>query len=234
MTETMRRVELRVTTPRWSDKVRVHIVPLGLTKPVDVDLAVRQEPLKIVVDDTMPRFGLGRAAVTIGLPMDAADESVYVALTQANGSVAPANLWVKPQQPGQAVFWSGGPSRGQLFARAIGKPYADARHDVVYVWPIGFVVAVSIGALFGAIATMVYRKKSPKEARGVVAGAFVSGTVIAVAGSILGLKVASFDPVAGGGLALTFLLAAIGAWMGVAAFDLFGGTKGTTPASPVP
>jgi hypothetical protein len=226
VTETMRRVAVRVSTSQWVPTVRVHIVPLGLVKSVDVDLAVRRDPLTIVFDDTMPRFGLGRAAVTVSLPMGAAEDSVYVALTQTNGSVAPPNLWLKPKVPGRAVFWSGVSARGQLRAVSPNGSYADGRRDVVYVWPIGFLGAMLTGVLAASVSIMVFRGRSIKEAPTVVAGALVAGAIFAVAGSILNVKVLElFDPLAGGGLAATFVLAAAGAWLGVRAFDLITGTK---------
>jgi hypothetical protein len=150
---------------------------------------------------------------------------VFVALNEANGSVDPKQLWVKPQQPGKAYFWSGGRVRGHLVATATGNPYGAATRDVVYVWPIGFLVAVVIGVLAGAVATMVFRKrpKTVMGAIGVFAGALVTGSLLAIVGSVLGVKVLSFDPAAGGGLAFTGVLALMGAWLGAEVFKMVGG-----------
>ena len=106
--QTRRRLAVTVSTRRFVDKVRVHIVPLGLLRPTDIDFAVRQERLVLTLDDTIERFALGHTDVTVALPQGASHDSVAVRLTKVDGSVAPPTVWVTATRPAFAKFWSGG------------------------------------------------------------------------------------------------------------------------------
>jgi len=199
-----------------------------LLRPVDIDLTVRQEALALALDDTIARFGLGHTGVTVALPQGAPLDSVLVALTKAGGSVAPTNLWITPSRPGSARFWSGGGRGGQIIATAMSRPYAVTTRDIVYVWPVGFIVAIVLGALAGGTATLVFRSRVSSR-RGAIllfGGALVTGTLAAIAGAVLGVKVGTFEPAAGGGLALVFVLSLVGAWLGPRLFRLFGASLG--------
>ena len=107
-------------------------------------------------------------------------------------------------------------------------PYEVTRRDVVYVWPMGFLMATLLGALAGGTATLVFRKRSWTR-RGAILlfiGALVTGTLAAIAGAVLGVKIGTFDPAAGGGLALVFVLSLLGAWVGPRLLRVFGDSLG--------
>ena len=205
-----------VSTEMKLDSIRLHVVPLGLEAPVDVAIAVTRVPLDITIRPSMPGFGLGRAEVAVALPIGFRGDSVYVSLTPDRGSVSPEGVWVNPGRPGKAFFWSSGLDSGKVTAKAGGTGIGAASANIGYEWPLGFTVACLIGIVIGGVGTMAFKKLSWTGSNVFAAfgGGFVSGLVAAVAGSLLGVKIASVDPAGGGGLALVFVLAAVGALLG--------------------
>jgi hypothetical protein len=220
-----------VSTTMRVDSIRMHVVPVGLDAPADVGIAVTMVPLDITLADTMPGFGLGRAEVAVALPPGSDGDSVTVHLQASHGSVSPEDIWVGPNRPGRAVFHSGGMSTGSLTAKAMGTGFGEAHADVAYAWPIGFTVAALFGVLLGGLGTMAFKKLAWTRANVFAAfvGGFVAGLVVSVAGSLLGVRIGNIDPGAGGGLALVFVLAAIGALLGSQAMRyLVPGADGST------
>ena len=211
-----------VSTEMKLDSIRLHVVPLGLQAPVDVAIAVTKVPLDITIRPSMPGFGLGRTEVTVALPIGFRGDSVYVSLTSDRGSVSPEGVWVNPGRPGKALFWSSGLDSGTVTAKATGTGIGVASANIGYEWPFGFTMACLIGIVIGGVGTMAFKKLSWTGSNVFAAfgGGFVSGLVAAVAGSLLGVKIASVDPAGGGGLALVFVLAAIGALLGARIIQL--------------
>jgi hypothetical protein len=225
-----------VSTAMRVDSIRMHVVPVGLDAPADVGIAVTMVPLDITLADTMPGLGLGRAEVAVALPPGSDGDSVTVHLTASHGSVSPEDIWVGPNRPGRAMFHSGGVRTGTLTAKAMGTGFGEARADVAYAWPIGFTLAALFGVLVGGLGTMAFKKLAWTRGNVFAAfvGGFVAGLVVSVAGSMLGVRIGNIDPGAGGGLALVFVLSAVGALLGSQAMRFFVPGADVSPSAAAP
>lgn len=222
VSETNRITPVAISTVRRESPLRLHVVPLGAATSTDLDIAVTLAPLELLIVDTIPGFGLGRAEATIGLPLGADGDSVMVTLLPSHGSVAPEHMWVRSGRPGYAVFRSGGVREGTLTVTAPGTGYAAARAVVAYAFPTGFAIAALLGVLAAGIAKMALKGLSwdRRTIFSVFVGGLVTGVVVAILVSVLGVTIFDFfDPGGGWGLAGVFVLAVAGAWAGSPIFD---------------
>jgi peptidoglycan/LPS O-acetylase OafA/YrhL len=105
---------------------------------------------------------------------------------------------------------------GEAKVQAISAPLSPASATVDFVWPVATLIASVLGGMAGALVKRMQRGRvrSMRALRPVLIVGVLSGIVV-VALYAVGVNVLPIQPTATAGEALTFVLAAVGAYLGL-------------------
>jgi hypothetical protein len=135
---------------------------------------------------------------------------MHVALHTSQGDVKPEGFELDANGSGTAQLRSDGV--GMALLSASGVPFSSSEEKVEFVKPWSFLVAALLGAIAGWVVRTRARSKSLRSALVAVASA-----AIVTAAYSIGIRLAQWAPEATVGEALTFFVAAIGAYLGIKA-----------------
>jgi hypothetical protein len=211
--------ELQIT--RLGDPVAVKVTSISPAAPLKViartmvddgdtiDVPVIRPSLTIDTSRASIN-GLGLEKTTIHVQAEGlADMSnMHVFIKTSAGDVKPSEVTLSADGRGTAEIRSAGFGPVQLSAS--GVPFALATSSMNFAKPWSFLVAMVLGAIAG----WLIRNSARSRSLGSFLLALASAMVVTAAFSV-GIRLAQWAPEATVGEALTFFVAAIGAWGGI-------------------
>lgn len=181
-----------------------------------IEIPVERSQLTLqATPEEIAGWGLAKSLIQIEAPGLAQAAQHTITLSTTQGEIRPTPLTLDATGHGKAELRSDG--TGEAIIMASGEPFKPAKATVKFTLPTNFLIATAVGALLGWI---VRRHWS------------FSGLILAMASSgiltaayAIGIRWMKWAPEAGAGEALTFFVAAMGAYLGVKALNLGGSSK---------
>ena len=153
-------------------------------------------------------FGLEKTTINIQAEGLADMSNMHVFLKTSAGEVKPSEVILSADGRATAEIRSEG--FGVAAISASGVPFVPAEGSIGFAKPWSFLIAVALGAIAGWLIRIRGRRKT----FGSLLLAIASACVVTAAVSV-GIRLAQWAPEATVGEALTFFVAAIGAWGGI-------------------
>lgn len=176
-----------------------------------IEIPVERLPLTVeAAQQQIEGWGLARTTLQVSVPGQIQAGTHAISLSTTRGEIVPTPVLLDATGHGSAQLRSDG--TGTASITAAGEPYAQAMTTVRFQTPINFLIAAGIGALVGWIA----RTRARRFAAGSLLMAVASSAILTAAYAI-GLNWMRWAPQAGAGEALTFFVAAMGAYLGLRA-----------------
>lgn len=159
--------------------------------------------------DSINGLGLERTNIHVQADGIASAEGLQVSIKSTLGEVFPSEITLDAQGRGSAELRSA--STGASTIGVSGLPFESAMTIVEFGKPWSILIAALLGAIAGWIVRMERRRRrTPWSALVALASA-----AVVVAAYSVGLRLAHWAPDATVGEALTFFVAAVGAYIGV-------------------
>jgi hypothetical protein len=207
--------EIALVAPDPPDALSVTVQASGTSERATIDIPVTRPRLELsFARSWIQGFGLEATDVTVrsvGLNNPAGR---VVTFSSDFGSVDPSRVTLDEQGIGTTTLRS--VSLGQGSVSTSSPPLSAASGMVQFGWPIGFLVAATLGGVAGALlgrARATGRRKRHTAAAAVGIGVLTG--LVTVALFAVGVNVLPIQPTATAGEALTFALAAVGAFTGL-------------------
>jgi hypothetical protein len=159
-------------------------------------------------------FGLATTELHVSLPVEAGSNRRDVVLSARHGVPQPSVLQLAGGESGVSVIRSSGVGRDTVLVTS--GPLRSEPLELVYAWPLLFLVASLLGGLVGSLmdAAAVRRRGTSASRRAYVVSGLAAGVFVAVA-TVIGLNVTGVDLPATSGEAAVFVVAALGAVLGL-------------------
>ena len=207
------RVGLAAASP--GESVRVHIRPAFNPRGVDVWVPVQRPAITLEpVTPAVTGLGLAVAIVHVTLPTEAGTTPRVVRLSAKRAIPEPSELTLAGGETRDAKVRSVGIGPDTLYARS--DPFHSDRVVIVYTWPIRFLAAALLGGLLGSVvAGYGARRRGKGTSRGAYGlGGLATGLLVAIAFAV-GLNLTGLELVTQYGEAVVFVVAALGALLGL-------------------
>jgi len=204
-----------ITAASPGDSVRVLVQPALTLSPVATWLAVRRTLVQIVpATARIMGFGLATTELHVSLPAEVGGNRRDVVLSARHGVPQPSVLQLAGGESGVSVIRSTGVGRDTVIVTS--GPLRSEPLELVYAWPVLFLVASLLGGIFGSLmdAAAVRRRGTSASRRAYVVSGLAAGMFVAVA-TVIGLNVTGVDLPATSGEAVVFVVAALGAVLGL-------------------
>jgi len=206
---------VRLTAASPGESVRVHIRPGFNPRGVDVWVPVERPAIALEpVTPTVTGLGLAVAIVHVTLPPEAGTTPRVVRLTAKHAIPEPSELTLAGGETRDAKVRSVGIGTDTLYARS--DPFHSDRVVIVYGWPVRFFAAALLGGLLGSVVAGYGARRRGKgtspPAYGV--GGLATGLLVAIAFAV-GLNLTGLEMVTQYGEAVVFVVAALGALLGL-------------------
>jgi len=206
---------VRLVAVAPGESVRVH-VRTGFN-PRGVDVWVPVERPAIALEPVTPAvtgLGLAVAIVHVTLPLEAGATPRVVRLTARHAIPEPSELTLAGGETRDARVRSVGIGRDTLYARS--DPFHSDRVVIYYEWPVRFLAASLLGGLLGsAVAGLGARRRGRAASRPAYGlGGLATGVLVAVAFAV-GLNLTGLEILTQYGEAVVFVVAALGAILGL-------------------
>ncbi len=206
---------MRLAAASPGESVRVHIRPGFNPRGVDVWVPVERPAIALEpVTPTVTGLGLAVAIVHVTLPPEAGTTPRVVRLTAKHAIPEPSELTLAGGETRDAKVRSVGIGTDTLYARS--DPFHSDRVVIVYGWPVRFFAAALLGGLLGSVVAGYGARRRGKgtspPAYGV--GGLATGLLVAIAFAV-GLNLTGLEMVTQYGEAVVFVVAALGALLGL-------------------
>jgi hypothetical protein len=204
-----------ITAASPGDSVRVLVQPALTLSPVATWLAVRRTLVQVVpATARIMGVGLATTELHVSLPAEAGSNRRDVVLSARHGVPQPSVVQLAGGESGVSVIRSSGVGRDTVVATS--GPLRSEPLELVYAWPLLFLIASLLGGIVGSLmdAAAVRRRGTTASRRAYVVSGLAAGVFAAVA-TVIGLNVTGVDLPATSGEAVVFVVAALGAVLGL-------------------
>jgi hypothetical protein len=203
--------DVRISARDPADAVELIVQASGTTERAMVTVPVSRPRLELALARShIQGFGLETSPLTVRAVGFPNPEGRLVTIGSRLGSVEPAAVTLDAGGTATTIIRSG--LVGTTVIEASAPPFSPASQPIVFEWPIAFMIAAIIGGLAGAY--LRHRTLKGALGTGVLTG------VLAAALYAVGVNVLPIQPTARTGEVLVFVVAAVGAYVGLT----FGGS----------
>lgn len=212
-------VRVLLETPASAgDSLTVHVRPEFTREPVNFRVALLRPALRL---EPSPRrilgFGLEVARLTAILPPGATRAARTVVFESDRGAAEPATVTVRDEGTAGAALRSRGVGRATVAVHS--PPLGSGTAQVVFEWPVTFLVASLLGAALGdAVAWGRGRRSGTRRSAGRRGAELLSGFLVGLltaVGYAAGVNLTGLEIKTQYGEGLAFVLAALGSIYGL-------------------
>ncbi len=204
-----------VTAAAPGDSLRLLVQPALTLTPITTWLAVHRTLLAVEpATARIPGFGLGRTELHISVPAEAGPARRDIVLSARHGAPDPSVVSLAGGETGRSAIRSSGVGRDTVTATS--GPLRSVPLELVYSWPLLFLVAALLGGIVGSVmdCEAIRRRGTPASRRAFIVSGLAAGLFAAVA-MVIGVNVTGVDIPETSGEAVVFVVAALGTVLGL-------------------